>query len=786
MRLQLSAHGHHTEMVTACCWTPTNELITCSDDQTVCKWSLNGELQGEVCKVDSYITSLFWFKPVGKQPADTFAASCCDGTIRFISGAGREEKRVQAAKHGAVISLRGNQDGQSFVSASEDGSVKVWSRSGNLRSTLAQISDPVYAVCWGPDSDQVLFSGGEFLNIQTLQSGKKKMRWKAHKGVVTAADWNSISDLVVSCGEDCVYKVWDSYGRQLFQSAPFDNVLTSIAWSPSGEAFAVGSYNMMRLCDRTGWSHCRELTSSGSVMQIDWTSDGTLLAGAGGNGSVLFGQLVDRRLQWGNIEAVLADPHKVRVTDVVDETVEELDFRDRVLEMSLGFGSLVVCTATQCHIYSATNWNTPHIFDVRDPVRLIVQSATHFLTIDAVKGVQAYTYEGHRKGNPRAAGLRPEHLSRRTVALCGDAIAILDQSDLKAVRLFDVETGRPFSNNIAHQLEIVSISLSQSSLGKGGAADRKLAFIDRNRDLYLAPIAPTVAQRPVKLHAQVDTAVWNDAADVLLTIADGKVTTWFYPSAAYVDGDLLRLATEHKDGGEFGKLPEITSFYGTRAQVRRADGAVTQTAVSPTPAMLCEFVGGGKWEEAVRLCRFVKSDALWAALAAMALQGRHLETAEIALAALKEVDKLHYVLFVQSIPSEEGRQAELALWRRSPDEAEQILLQAQPPLTYRAVKMNIRLFRWERALELAMESRTHVDTVLGYRQKHLDAFKKRETLAVFKEQLAELGGKIDWDEIAAKKAAEKAAEAERAGGGTGKAVEAAGGDDEAEGKESHK
>ena len=51
MRLQLSAHGHHTEMVTACCWTPTNELITCSDDQTVCKWSLNGEMQGEVCKV---------------------------------------------------------------------------------------------------------------------------------------------------------------------------------------------------------------------------------------------------------------------------------------------------------------------------------------------------------------------------------------------------------------------------------------------------------------------------------------------------------------------------------------------------------------------------------------------------------------------------------------------------------------------------------------------------------------------------------------------------------------
>ena len=437
------------------------------------------------------------------------------------------------------------------------------------------------------------------------------------------------------------------------------------------------------------------------------------------------------------------------------------------------------------------------IFDVRDPVRLIVQSAGYFLTIDTVKGVQAYTYEGHRKGNPRAPGLRAELLSRQTIALCDDAVAILDQSDLKTVRLFETETGRAYSTNVTHALEIVSISLSQSSLGKGGAADRKLAFIDRNRDLYLAPIA-NAQQRPVKLAGQVDTAVWNDESDVLLTIADGKVTTWYYPTAAYVDGDLLRLATEHKDGAEFGKLPCITSFFGTHAQVRRADGAVTQTAVSPTPAMLCEFVGGGKWEEAVRLCRFVKSDALWAALAAMALHGRHLETAEIALAALKEVDKLHYVLFVQSIPSEEGRQAELALWRRAPDEAEQILLQAQPPLTYRAIKMNVRLFRWERAMELALEAGSHVETVLAYRSKHLEAFKKRETLPVFKEQLAELGGKINWDDVAGKKAAEKAAEAERAGGGGGggggsgtvasggRGTMEVGGDDESEGKESHK
>lgn len=59
----------------------------------------------------------------------------------------------------------------------------------------------------------------------------------------------------MSCGEDCKYKVFDTYGRLLFASAPYDYVITSIAWSPNGDYFAVGSYDMLRLCDKTGWTY---------------------------------------------------------------------------------------------------------------------------------------------------------------------------------------------------------------------------------------------------------------------------------------------------------------------------------------------------------------------------------------------------------------------------------------------------------------------------------------------------------------------------------------------------
>ncbi len=41
--------------------------------------------------------------------------------------------------------------------------------------------------------------------------------------------------------------------------------------------------------------------------------------------------------------------------------------------------------------------------------------------------------------------------------------------------------------------------------------------------------------------------------------------------------------------------------------------------------------------------------------------------------------------------------------------------------------MNINLFRWNRALDLAIKHKQHIETVLAYRQKHLDEFEKDET-----------------------------------------------------------
>lgn len=59
----------------------------------------------------------------------------------------------------------------------------------------------------------------------------------------------------VSCA--CVCQVWDPYGRLLYQSAPFDAPVTSVAWNPSGDCFAVGAFDTLQLCDAMGWAHSK-------------------------------------------------------------------------------------------------------------------------------------------------------------------------------------------------------------------------------------------------------------------------------------------------------------------------------------------------------------------------------------------------------------------------------------------------------------------------------------------------------------------------------------------------
>merc|ERR1719146_457289 len=195
-----------------------------------------------------------------------------------------------------------------------------------------------------------------------------------------------------------------------------------------------------------------------------------------------------------------------------------------------------------------------------------------------------------------------------------------------------------------------------------------------------------------------------------------------------------------KSCSEAGKYAQITAFYGAHCLIRKADGADLAVMTAPYAVMLYQQHEKGLWDQTIRLCRYVKSPQLWTTLAAMALNSRELNTVEIALAAIEEVDKVQFITHINKLPDEVLKSAEMALFCKRPDEALNILLQNKR--IYRAIKLNIRLHRWAEALELALKHQTHVDTVLAYRQQHLTQMKHVETNEHFKQWSQQV--EVDW------------------------------------------
>ncbi|KAI9144555.1 hypothetical protein BKA69DRAFT_1122387 [Paraphysoderma sedebokerense] len=757
-----AAERANVNITTAVSWNSAGELYAVGDTQEILRYSQNfeqlsplpaaffapptdpqnagqaREAPGKAAGSRNSIlmTSLVCFPLFGKTGAaistgtgrvnvnttDMFVVGSCDGKIFFIQRSGRVEKVLDGHK-GAVTALKWNRDGSALASAGEDGQLKIWSRSGMLRSVLIQTSSPIYSIAWSPESDSVLITNGKNLMIKPLQPSSKSTVWKAHDGLVLTIDWNYINGFIISGGEDKKYKVWDPYGRQIFASNSEDHVITAVSWSPTGDMFGVGGFNVVRICDKLGWSYAISNINSGSILDIAWTVDGTQFACAGGNGTVHLAHVVGRQLDWKHLEAVMVDERTVQVKDVTIGHIETIDFTDKIVKASLSFGYLVIATVTQCHIFSERHLHTPAIIDLKNTGRIIsiIQSRDYFVMIDTYQGVQVFSYDGKFISSPKYNGLRIESLSERTVTLSTDTLAIRDTIDEKTVHLFDVVSGKTIHETpIKHTLEIIELGLDQV----GPTMNRMLVLIDKNRNLYVTPV-----NRPElkKLGTMVDSFKFHEDTPMLSVIMDGKFVIWYCPYVMFIDQDLIHGAKFEKDASKsIGKNSQICWFKGCQVTIRRADGAVVVVGdVSPFPATLYDLIYRKKWEEAIKLCRFAKDQPLWACLAGLAISGNDLNTAEVAYAALEEAHKVQHICYIKDQPTNELRNAELLIFKRQFKEAENIMLGGG--YTYKAIKLWMSLFQWERALEISIKHKVYTDVVLYFRSKYLISTGLKET-----------------------------------------------------------
>lgn len=172
---------------------------------------------------------------------------------------------------------------------------------------------------------------------------------------------------------------------------------------------------------------------------------------------------------------------------------------------------------------------------------------------------------------------------------------------------------------------------------------------------------------------------------------------WYVPSIAWNDDDLMKSAfviIENNMSGVIGMNAMIKSIDNSLIEIRKANGTELIVCFSMLPIMLYKMVYRGKWDEAIKLCHICKDQSLWIALYALSLENQHLNAIIQSLTALQESDKILFFKKIKQLPTITQQNAEIQVYKKNYQTAENMYLNNH--LIFRAIQLNIRLFRWKR------------------------------------------------------------------------------------------
>lgn len=238
--------GHESEVFT-CAWSPSADIIVSgSGDSTARLWKLG---EGGVSDHTSSIV-------LPHQPVDTSS---------------------QQEVNRDVTTIHWNADGSLLATGAYDGVARIWTCEGELRSTLAQHSGPIFALKWNPKGSCIVTGGVDKTAIVwDVQSGEVKQQFSLHKAPTLDVDWQS-NTCFASCSSDKlihVCKLGTERPQRTFQG--HKNGVNAVKWDPSATLLASCSddhtakiWNMKS----ESWLHdLRE--HSGDIYTLQWSPTG--------------------------------------------------------------------------------------------------------------------------------------------------------------------------------------------------------------------------------------------------------------------------------------------------------------------------------------------------------------------------------------------------------------------------------------------------------------------------------------------------------------------------------
>jgi WD40 repeat protein len=255
-----------------------------------------------------------------------------DGTVRIWNADGRGDPLVLRGHESAVISAEFSPDGTRIVSSSEDRTVRVWNADGRGEPLVLRGHDAaVWSAEFSPDGTRIASASSDrTVRIWDAGGRGEPLVLRGHDDYVMSTAFSPDGKRIVSASGDRTVRLWnvDGHGEPLVLHGHDDYVI-SAAFSPDGKRIVSASYDRtVRVWNADGRGEPLVLRGhDDSAMSASFSPDGTRIVSASRDKTVRVWNADGRgepRVLRGHGDAVLSASFSPDGTRVVSASADRM------------------------------------------------------------------------------------------------------------------------------------------------------------------------------------------------------------------------------------------------------------------------------------------------------------------------------------------------------------------------------------------------------------------------------------------------------------------------------
>ena len=209
-----------------------------------------------------------------------------DGTARLWRNDG-QPLTVLKGHFGSVQSVALSPDGQRILTAGNDGTARLWDIGGQPLTVLEGHFGPVWSAVFSPDGQRILTAGNNGTARLWDDSGQPLTILEGHSGSVSSLVFSPDGQRIVTGGDDGTARLWDGDGQPLAILEGHLGAVSSVAISPDGQRVLTADNNgTVWLWDGRGQLLYTLKGHSASVSSLAFSPDGQRILTASIDGTV--------------------------------------------------------------------------------------------------------------------------------------------------------------------------------------------------------------------------------------------------------------------------------------------------------------------------------------------------------------------------------------------------------------------------------------------------------------------------------------------------------------------